>query len=420
MHPSAGEPPLTLYDTGGPYTDPRAVIDIKKGLERPRDAWVLARGDVEEVADPRPVRPEDNGNARGKHLAPQFTAGRRPFAPGPARRSPSWSTPAGASSPPEMEYVAIRENLRREADASVIRDGERLRGRDPRLRHPRVRPRRGGPRPGDHPGQHQPRRAGADGHRPQLPGQDQRQHRQFRRAVVGRGRGRQDGLGDPLGRRHDHGPVHRPQHPQHPRVDHPQLPDAARHRADLPGAGEGRRRRRGPDLGGVPRHPDRAGRAGGGLFHHPRRGAPALHPADRQAGHRHRLARRLDHGQVVPGPPPRELPLRPLRGHLRDHARLRRVVLAGRRPAPRLDRRRQRRGPVRRAGDPGRADQGGLEARRAGDDRRPRPRADAQDQGQHGQAAEGLPRGAVLYPGPADHRRRPRLRPHHLAPSARR
>ena len=32
--------------------------------------------------------------------------------------------------------------------------------------------------------------------------------------------------------------------------------------------------------------------------------------------------RRLDHGQVVPGPSPRELPLRPLRGHLRDHARL--------------------------------------------------------------------------------------------------
>ena len=56
----------------------------------------------------------------------------------------------------------------------------------------------------------------------------------------------------------------------------------------------------------------------------------------------------------------------------------------GRRPAPRLHRRRQRRGAVRRAGDPGRADQGGVETRRPGHDRRPRPRADAQDQGQHG------------------------------------
>ena len=52
-------------------------------------------------------------------------------------------------------------------------------------------------------------------------------------------------------------------------------PDADRHRADLPGAGEGRRRRRGPRLGGVPRHPDRAGRAGRRLLHHPRRRAPA-------------------------------------------------------------------------------------------------------------------------------------------------
>ena len=73
-----------------------------------------------------------------------------------------------------------------------------------------------------------------------------------------------------------------------------------------------------------------------------------------------------------------------------------------------------------RAGDPGRADQDRLEARRAGDDRRPRPRADAPDQGEHGQAAGGLRRGAVLHPGPADHRHRARLRPHHLAPSARR
>ena len=211
-------------------------------------------------------------------------------------------------------------------------------------------------------------------------------------------RGRQDGLGDPLGRRHHHGPVHRPQHPQHPRVDHPQLPDAARHRADLPGAGEGRRRRRGPDLGGVPRHPDRAGRAGGGLLHHPRRRAAALHPADRQAGHRHRLARRLDHGQVVPGPPPARTSSTT---HFEDICEIMRAYdvsfSLGDGLRPGSHRRRQRRGPVRRAGDPGRADQGRLEARRAGDDRGPRPRADAQDQGQHGQAAGRLPRGAVLH-----------------------
>ncbi len=63
----------------------------------------------------------------------------------------------------------------------------------------------------------------------------------------------------------------------------------------------------------------------------------ALRPAHRQPRHRHRLARRLDHGQVVPGASQGELPLRALRRDLRPDAQIRRVVLARRRPAPRLD-----------------------------------------------------------------------------------
>jgi phosphomethylpyrimidine synthase len=123
VHPSAGEPPLTIYDPSGPYTDPTATIDIEKGLARPREAWVLARGDVETVADPRKVKPEDNGFARGKHLAPQF----------PDNGRPVYRARAGAAVTqleyarkglitPEMEYVAIRENLRRESVG--VRDGE--------------------------------------------------------------------------------------------------------------------------------------------------------------------------------------------------------------------------------------------------------------------------------------------------------
>ena len=71
------------------------------------------------------------------------------------------------------------------------------------------------------------------------------------------------------------------------------------------------------DLGGLPRHADRAGRAGRGLLHDPRRRAPALHPAHRPARDGHRLPRRLDHGQVVPGAPRGELPLHALRRDLR-------------------------------------------------------------------------------------------------------
>ena len=65
--------------------------------------------------------------------------------------------------------------------------------------------------------------------------------------------------------------------------------------------------------------------------------------------HRHRLARRIDPGEVVPRASPGELHLHALPRDLRDHAGLRRVVLARRRPAARLDRRRERRGAVRRA-----------------------------------------------------------------------
>ena len=74
-----------------------------------------------------------------------------------------------------------------------------------------------------------------------------------------------------------------------------------------------------PDLGDLPRHVDRAGRAGRRLLHRARRRAAALRPDDRPARHRHRLARRIDHGQVVPGAPPGELPLHPLPRDLRDH-----------------------------------------------------------------------------------------------------
>ena len=310
---------------------------------------------------------------------------------------------------PEMEFVAIRENGKREWMAEYLADAERerrLRGQPmgaqhPRAHHARIRARRSGARPRHHPGQHQPPRDRADGDRPQLPRQDQRQHRQLGGHLEHRGRGGEAGVGDPLGRRQRDGSFHRQEHPHHARLDRAQLAGAHRHGADLPGAGEGGRRGRRPHLGDLSRHADRAGRAGGGLLHHPRGRAAALHPPHRQSRHRHRLARRLDHGQVVHRASQGELPLHALRRHLRHHEGLRRELLARRRPAPRLRRRCQRRGAVRRAAHAGRTDAGRLEARRADHDRRPGPRADAPDPGQHGGAVEALPRSAVLHAGPA-------------------
>ena len=74
-------------------------------------------------------------------------------------------------------------------------------------------------------------------------------------------------------------------------------------------------------------------------------------------------------------PSPRELPVRALRRHLRNHEGLRRQLLARRRPAARLHCRCQRRIPDGRAAYPWRADRDRLEARLPGDDRRSRPRA---------------------------------------------
>jgi phosphomethylpyrimidine synthase len=123
VHPSANEPPVTIYDPSGPYTDPAAVIDIEKGLARPRDAWIMARGDVEQVA-PRPVKPEDNGFVSEKAAAPTFNITRMPLKAKAGVSVTQLDYARRGIITPEMEFVAIRENLRREQDRPCVRDGE--------------------------------------------------------------------------------------------------------------------------------------------------------------------------------------------------------------------------------------------------------------------------------------------------------
>jgi len=126
LEPSSGEPPLNVYDTSGPYTDPAAVIDIAAGLPELRAQWIRRRGDVAEVAQ-RDVRPEDNGQ-----LGPDRSGGVDPF---PRVRKMVLRAKPGANVSqmhyarrgiitPEMEYVAIRENIGRERLAEYVRDGE--------------------------------------------------------------------------------------------------------------------------------------------------------------------------------------------------------------------------------------------------------------------------------------------------------
>ena len=126
LEPSCGEAPLNVYDTSGPYTDPAVQIDISKGLSELRAQWIRGRGDVEEVTQ-REVRPEDNGQ-----LGPDRSGGVDPFPnvrKTVLRAKPGMNVSqmhyarAGIITP-EMEYVAIRENIGRDAIAGHIRDGE--------------------------------------------------------------------------------------------------------------------------------------------------------------------------------------------------------------------------------------------------------------------------------------------------------
>ncbi len=118
VHPSANEPPVTIYDSSGPYTDPDVTIDITRGLPHVKSSWQLDRGDIAPVAAPREVKPEDNGHASGKNLAPRFDTSRhRVFKGVPGRPVTQLEYARAGIITPEMEYVAIRENLRREQSA---------------------------------------------------------------------------------------------------------------------------------------------------------------------------------------------------------------------------------------------------------------------------------------------------------------
>ncbi len=95
---SGGNPPLRLYDTSGPYTDPNYTVDLKLGLPPLRREWILQRGDVEPARAGLKVKP-----------------GRRATQMHYARRGEITR---------EMEFVAIREGM----DPAFVRD-EVARGR---------------------------------------------------------------------------------------------------------------------------------------------------------------------------------------------------------------------------------------------------------------------------------------------------
>ena len=110
---------IALYDTSGPYTDPTASIDLEKGLPPMRHAWILNRQDTEEShASPliSKTRTHTPRRAKANHIATQLHYAKKGIIT------------------PEMEYIAIRENIHTEQQRAAASDpvqqarNQRLRG----------------------------------------------------------------------------------------------------------------------------------------------------------------------------------------------------------------------------------------------------------------------------------------------------
>ncbi len=118
------ERPFCAYDTSGVYTDADEKIDVSKGLPKIRGEWIRQREDVEEY-DGRKVQGIDNGfDSRAQGSVPEFPQKNR--APLQAKFGKSVTQLAYARAgivTPEMEYIAIRENLGREAPATPNSQG---------------------------------------------------------------------------------------------------------------------------------------------------------------------------------------------------------------------------------------------------------------------------------------------------------
>ncbi|OIJ22440.1 phosphomethylpyrimidine synthase ThiC [Anaerobacillus alkalidiazotrophicus] len=119
-------PPVRVYDTSGPYTDVSYEVDVRKGLPPIRKQWILERNDVEEY-DGREIKPEDNGfkeNDPRANLEWFPNTSSRPLRAKAGKCVTQMHYAKQGIISPEMEFVAIRENL----DPEFVRD-EIARGR---------------------------------------------------------------------------------------------------------------------------------------------------------------------------------------------------------------------------------------------------------------------------------------------------
>jgi phosphomethylpyrimidine synthase len=103
--------PLYVYDTSGPYTDPDATIDVRKGLAPLRENWILERDDTEQLDG----LTSEYGRARAADLRLdelRFELTRKPRRAKPGKNVTQLHYARQGIITPEMEYIAIRENMK--------------------------------------------------------------------------------------------------------------------------------------------------------------------------------------------------------------------------------------------------------------------------------------------------------------------
>ena len=113
-------PPVFVYDTSGPYTDPSAKIDIRRGLPPARLSWIMERGDTEELSGLSSAY----GRARLQDTALadlRLDVHKKPRRAKPGMNVTQMHYARQGIVTPEMEYVAIRENLKRGAQSEMLR-----------------------------------------------------------------------------------------------------------------------------------------------------------------------------------------------------------------------------------------------------------------------------------------------------------
>jgi phosphomethylpyrimidine synthase len=117
--------PVRVYDCSGPWGDPAFTGSVEEGLPALRRAWILQRGDVE-AYDGRPVLPQDNGYLTEKHAEyasqseksnrlrefPGLTAERRQPLRAKGKPVTQLQYARDGIITPEMEFIAIRENMK--------------------------------------------------------------------------------------------------------------------------------------------------------------------------------------------------------------------------------------------------------------------------------------------------------------------